>query len=131
MKRKGLTIIGGITPLVTGIGKMVHTVTKKRASVKPALPLIYAGTWMFTDELSHKVHQLEISVELTIALDGRQLLGKVEQLDSNELVFLDNYGYHLRISAVNNLPVSVFDEADNRVYELYAPEVKKAELDEE
>ena len=126
MKRKDLTFLGGVNPLVTKIGRVLHNV--KRSNVKPALPLIYAGTWNFTDELSKKVHQLEISVDLTLALDGRELAGNVKHIDEHELVFLDNYGYYLRINALNNLPVSVFDEADNRLYELSAPLVIPREL---
>ena len=43
---------------------------------------------------------------------------KIVSLDNRELLFLDNYGYHLRIDAVNQLPISVYDEADDRVYPL-------------
>ena len=55
---------------------------------------------------------------MEIFIDGKRLPGKIVSLDNRELLFLDNYGYHLRIDAVNQLPVSVYDEADDRVYPL-------------
>ena len=51
-------------------------------------------------------------------IDHRELTGQVQMLTSKELIFLDGYGYHLRIDAIDGKPISVYDEADNRVYEL-------------
>lgn len=127
MKRKGLPIINKFSPVVTGISKLVKHATNSKIKGKPNPASIYVGTWSFTDELSQKVHQLEISPELTISLDGRQLQGNVQHIDINELIFLDNYGYLLRIDAVDHHPISVFDEADERVYTLYVPKLNEAD----
>ncbi|KRM94931.1 hypothetical protein FC19_GL000032 [Liquorilactobacillus aquaticus DSM 21051] len=80
------------------------------------LPSLYVGTWNFSDELSHRNHQLEITPALDVLIDKRKLPGRIEHLDTKELIFLDNYGYHLRIDATDYQPISLFDEADNRVY---------------
>lgn len=91
---------------------------KKQKAIQVALPSIYTGTWRFTDELSKRKHYLEITPDLHILIDHRELAGQVQILTEKELVFLDGYGYQLRIDAVDGQPISVYDEADNRVYEL-------------
>ncbi|MDN2453509.1 DUF4828 domain-containing protein [Lactobacillus sp. UCMA15818] len=80
------------------------------------LPTFYVGKWNFTDEFSGKVHMLEIDATLNVLIDGRKLPGKITKLDDKELTFIDKYGYHLRLDATEKHPVSLFDEADNRVY---------------
>ncbi|MCP0887314.1 DUF4828 domain-containing protein [Ligilactobacillus sp. WILCCON 0076] len=115
MKRKG-GIIAGLS-ILAGINKALHS-HKQGNAKKTALPLIYAGTWLFTDGESQHTHELEITVGLDILIDGRALTGKIEHLDDRELLFLDKYGYHLRVDAIENCPVSVYDEADNRIYKL-------------
>lgn len=102
------------------LDKIPHKKDRGKANQKlqTALPLIYAGTWLFIDDLSQKHHKLEITVDLNILIDSHELPGKIERLDESSLVFFDTYGYHLQISAENLHPVSVYDEADNRSYDL-------------
>lgn len=102
------------------LSKIPHKKDRGKANqqLQTALPLIYAGTWLFIDDLSQKHHKPEITVDLNILIDSHELPGKIEHLDESSLVFLDTYGYHLQISAENLHPVSVYDEADNRSYAL-------------
>ncbi len=102
--------------IINNISHKFHK--QKMKQLKTALPLIYAGTWLFIDDLSRKKHKLEITVDLRILIDKHELPGKVEQLDEHNLIFLDNYGYHLKVTAQDYHPVTVFDEADNRSYNL-------------
>lgn len=112
MKRKGLISLG--QTLFSNVIKF----NKKSKQPQVSLPLIYAGSWQFIDELSNRTHCLEITTDLRILIDHRELAGQVQTLTAKELIFLDGYGYHLRIDAVDSKPISVYDEADNRVYEL-------------
>ncbi|KDA46460.1 MULTISPECIES: DUF4828 domain-containing protein [Ligilactobacillus] len=112
MKRKGLISLGHT------LFSNVINFNKKSKQPQVSLPLIYAGSWQFTDELSNRTHCLEITTDLRILIDHRELAGQVQTLTAKELIFLDGYGYHLRIDAVDSKPISVYDEADNRVYEL-------------
>lgn len=112
MKRKGLISLGQT------LFSNVINFNKKSKQPQVSLPLIYAGSWQFIDELSNRTHCLEITTDLRILIDHRELTGQVQMLTSKELIFLDGYGYHLRIDAVDGKPISVYDEADNRVYEL-------------
>ncbi|WP_422392804.1 DUF4828 domain-containing protein [Ligilactobacillus salivarius] len=103
--------------LKDGIKNFFHAKKKHRKN-KITIPAFYFGVWMFTDEISKRSHRLEVADNLEIFIDGKRLPGKIVSLDNRKLLFLDNYGYHLRIDAVNQLPVSVYDEADDRVYPL-------------
>lgn len=100
--------------------RKLFRLNKKHPKQNNALPAIYSGNWKFIDERSSRTHHLLISSDLAISLDGRSLPGSVLNLSQKELVFLDTYGYHLRIDAVDDHPISVYDEADNRVYQLSA-----------
>lgn len=97
--------------------KFFHS-AKKQLKTNDALPKIYAGDWQFTDENNYRVHYLHIDSDLGISLDGRALPGSVLKVSEAELVYLDTYGYHLRVDAIDHQPISVYDEADNRVYQL-------------
>ncbi|GAA2960114.1 hypothetical protein FC48_GL001936 [Ligilactobacillus murinus DSM 20452 = NBRC 14221] len=112
MKRKGLISLGQT------LFSNVINFNKKSKQPQVSLPLIYAGSWQFIDELSNRTHCLEITTDLRILIDHRELAGQIQTLTAKELIFLDGYGYHLRIDAVDSKPISVYDEADNRVYEL-------------
>ena len=91
---------------------------KKHGSSTASFAHIFAGEWQFTDENNSRVHHLHIQVDMSISLGGRALPGSVLNLNERELVFLDSYGYHLRIDAIDGHPISVYDEADDRVYQL-------------
>ncbi|KRL37162.1 DUF4828 domain-containing protein [Liquorilactobacillus uvarum] len=93
-----------------------HIPTDADHSPDAVLPSLYVGIWNFSDELSHRTHQLEITPAFDVLIDTRKLPGRIEHIDTKELIFLDNYGYHLRIDATDYQPISLFDEADNRVY---------------
>ncbi|WP_051006296.1 DUF4828 domain-containing protein [Liquorilactobacillus vini] len=81
-----------------------------------ASPTQYTGKWTFADKQTNRSHQLEITEQLQILIDGHRLPGKIVRVDDKELLFLDKYGYHLRVDANQRSPVSLYDEADNRVY---------------
>ncbi|KRL04019.1 hypothetical protein FD46_GL000022 [Liquorilactobacillus oeni DSM 19972] len=76
----------------------------------------YIGKWNFKDDINGRVHILQITKTLNILIDNRELPGKIVHLDEKELLFLDTYGYHLRVDVSEDRPISLFDEADNQVY---------------
>jgi hypothetical protein len=78
--------------------------------------LFFAGTWRFYDERQKRHHQLRVSSQLEIKIDGHPLAGQVTQLNRQQLVFLDQYGYELRITANDQQPTTIYDEADHRTY---------------
>ena len=103
--------------IVSFLAKMIRP-GKQKQQPSNNLAGIFAGNWQFVDENNSRIHHLHISLDLSISLDGRALPGSVLNLNEKELVFLDTYGYHLRIDAIDEHPISVYDEADDRVYQL-------------
>lgn len=78
--------------------------------------LFFAGTWRFYDQRQKRHHILQVSTQLQIEIDGHPLAGQVTQLNRQQLVFLDQYGYELRITANDQQPTTIYDEADHRTY---------------
>ncbi|MHC9537756.1 DUF4828 domain-containing protein [Dellaglioa sp. BT-FLS60] len=126
MKKRSFALIGA--SFFIGLTKDIKSITAPKTKV--SLPTLYAGHWLFYDELSHRHHNLDISSDLTIQIDERILNGKVEHLDERELSFLDEYGFHLRIDANDKGPISLFDEADNRTYPIKLALIKERTEDE-
>ena len=60
MKRKGLISLGHT------LFSNVINFNKKSKQPQVSLPLIYAGSWQFIDELSNRTHCLEITADLRI-----------------------------------------------------------------
>ncbi|MFD0897788.1 DUF4828 domain-containing protein [Loigolactobacillus binensis] len=84
------------------------------------LAAIYMGTWLFYDAKQARHHQLQISSQLAIHIDGHPLAGTVTILTAQRLLFLDQYGYELQITAVAEQPYEIYDEADHRTYSIQA-----------
>ncbi|MFD1483673.1 DUF4828 domain-containing protein [Lacticaseibacillus baoqingensis] len=82
----------------------------------------YTGQYGFLDEQTNKSHQLSISPELTIKIDGRTLPGQVTGITTEKLTFLDHYGYQLIVTCGPNGPESVYDEAEDAIYRILTPE---------
>lgn len=128
MKKRSFALLGA--SFFIGLTKDIKSITAPKTKV--SLPIFYAGHWLFYDELSHRHHNLDISSDLTIRIDERALDGKIEHIDERELSFLDEYGFHLRIDANDQGPVSLFDEADNRTYPIkLAPIIESQDVKNE
>lgn len=117
----------------------VHTLTKmvahrphQRDIANPAVTLAhaYTGTYAFLDEQTNKSHQLSVSPELDIKIDGRSLPGHVTGITTATLTFLDHYGYQLIITNGADGPATVYDEAEDQTYQIVHPH-QDATADEE
>lgn len=85
---------------------------------------IYVGEWAFSDGYSSKEHSLSISINLKLAIDNRPLTGKIMDFTTNQLIFIDNFGYHIKIYTKDQHVDHFFDEADNRSYKLISLDSK-------
>mgnify|MGYP004473820367 CR=1 FL=1 len=106
----------------------------QKAPRNPALDLaqIFTGNYGFLDEQTQKSHQLSISPELDIKIDGRSLPGQVTGITTDKLTFLDHYGYQLIVTCGPSGPESVYDEAEDATYAILAPVADgEAQLSEE
>lgn len=89
---------------------------KVRTAQASKVASYYAGNWSFNDEQTHKKHTLKITPNLLVQIDNKPLSGNVIQLTENELIFLDHFGYQLKITCQNQRPVSIYDEAEDTDY---------------
>lgn len=81
----------------------------------------YTGRYAFLDELTNKTHQIVVSKELAIKIDGRVLPGTVTGISTDRLTFLDHYGYQLIITNGADGPATVYDEAEDTTYNIITP----------
>ena len=94
--------------------QMVDHHTKK-APHNPALDLaqLFTGNYGFLDEQTQKSHQLSISPELDIKIDGQSLPGQVTGITTDKLTFLDHYGYQLIVTFGPDGPEPDYAVAEN------------------
>ncbi|WP_407894130.1 DUF4828 domain-containing protein [Lacticaseibacillus sp. N501-2] len=105
--------------------QMVAHLHKPKANPALALAQTYTGNFGFLDEVTTKSHQLSISPQLDIKIDGRVLPGHVTGISTEQLTFLDHYGYELIITNGPNGPESVYDEAEAATYRILHPQTPR------
>ncbi|HBO46899.1 DUF4828 domain-containing protein [Pediococcus parvulus] len=100
---------------VTGIlaSRKLH---ENDVSEKPENPLFFVGTWNYRTNDSRRIHTIEIRPNFDLLIDNRPIKAKVENWDKYTITFLDSYGYHIRIRANDERPVSIYDETENETY---------------
>lgn len=90
--------------------------SKRTANQAANSPMIFIGSWKLRHSETARTHSLVIGPDLTISIDHHTIPCKVVSLTTDTLVLLDHYGYHITITANNNIPVKMFDEADDVIY---------------
>lgn len=106
--------------LITGIAGSLFLKKKQEKqqtdSVIPNLYKSYLGSWWFVNKQKATQHTLEIQDDLQIIIDGKNLSYVLVELTNKRLVAQDEYGYHLIVQCINELPASLYDEADDATY---------------
>ncbi|WDF83473.1 DUF4828 domain-containing protein [Lacticaseibacillus pabuli] len=115
---------------------MTHKLERRKPApttnpVNPAQRLadLYRGSFDFVDATTNKKHQLAVSADLAIAIDGKQLPGKIVGITTDALTFLDHFGYELIISCKDGFPVTIYDEAEDQTYTIIYPELNPDKQD--
>lgn len=89
---------------------------KQQKKRQPDLALRYAGDWAFIDSNTNQKHDMTIGSDFSIMIDHRELPGRIIGLDAEQLVFLDHYGFQLKVFAGHKGPTEIYDESSNRTY---------------
>ncbi|WP_317698380.1 DUF4828 domain-containing protein [Xylocopilactobacillus apis] len=76
-----------------------------------------SGDWYFIDQNGHK-HHLILTIKSNIIIDQNKLDTKLVEETASSIIFIDKYGYILKINLYKNIPISIYDEAENISYEL-------------
>ncbi|WP_173021224.1 DUF4828 domain-containing protein [Secundilactobacillus folii] len=89
---------------------------QKKKQSSESSPMIFIGSWKLRHSETARTHSLVIGPDLTINIDHRTIPAQVVSMAPDKLVLLDHYGYHITITADDEAPVKMFDEADDVVY---------------
>ncbi|WP_125767561.1 DUF4828 domain-containing protein [Lapidilactobacillus wuchangensis] len=89
---------------------------KQQQKRQPDLSLRYAGSWAFTDPQTKQKHEMSIGRDFTIKIDQKELPGRIIGLDGEQLVFLDHYGFQLKVFANHLGPIEIYDESSDQTY---------------
>lgn len=103
--------------IIRGLLKLPFSYLKRKKKKKIEVKRNISGEWYFTDQNKHK-HHLILSNNLNIIIDHNKLDTKLVENNPDSIVFIDKYGYILKIMIHNDLPVSIYDEAENVSYKL-------------
>lgn len=116
--RKNSLLVSSIG-LVAGISSSLGFTQLKR-KIKPltSLPVLYAGNWKYFDGTRNRTHTISISPKLNLTIDDQAIPANVEHINSQELTFVDKFGYRITIQTNQERPVKLIDEADDQAYNI-------------
>lgn len=103
--------------MVSFLISLFHTKKAPKNQPDPADPLFFVGTWQFKDHRNRR-HQIEISPDLKLSIDGKDMSAKVSLLTRYELSYVDKFGYKLEIRGNEARPIKFYDESENYTYDL-------------
>ncbi|MCV3327727.1 DUF4828 domain-containing protein [Pediococcus ethanolidurans] len=111
LKSIGLFAVSFLTGIMTS-----RKLRENDMPEQPENPLFFVGTWNYRTNDSNRIHTVEIRPNFDLLLDDHLIKAKVENWDKYTISFLDSYGYHIRIKANDDRPVSIYDETENATY---------------
>lgn len=118
MKKRWSFLLGA--SVLTGIASsfLLKQTKDKQDSYLSAADLIkiFQGQWWFVDKRKSTQHQLIIDEELTIKIDDRAVEYTLIEWTTKRLVVQDSFGFHLIIETKDNVPHTLYDEADDSTY---------------
>ena len=114
MRKRSLFLFGA--SLIAGLSSSLGRSSKSHKQNQTLLPLLYAGTWQYKDENRNRMHCVEISQDLKLTIDQHPINAQVDVVDQHNLIYIDNFGYHITFTANERRPIQMMDEADDQVY---------------
>jgi hypothetical protein len=116
LMKKGWQVLLSASVLAGVVGSLF--IRKNRGTDSSRLEELknkYVGKWQFNNN-HKKNHTLTISKKFELAIDEQPVKGLIIELNKDNLIVQDKYGYQIKILTNGNNPVSVYDEADDATY---------------
>lgn len=117
MKRRHWPFVLGATLIGVAAGMIAK---KKAPEENHNWAKKYVGHWQFENPKQKTTHDLKIKEDFRLFIDGEVVKGTLEELSPQQLVWQDEFGYHLKVVAENAHPKEIYDEADDLSYALIA-----------
>lgn len=108
MKRKWHVFLGA-SVIAGALGLFL----RKEEAVSEDPSLLYVGSWSFFHPKEAKSHVLTIYPDLSIRIDGKEIVYQLIELTKTKLTIQDQFGYHLVIKTEKGVPATLYDEADD------------------
>ena len=121
MAKKHWSLLVGLSVVVGVASSLLIKKEKDKSEASLAsLKKLYAGKWWFVDQQNKVQHNLDISEDLALLLDGRNFKPKLLEITPEKLVLQDDYGYLLVFSQPQATKITFYDEANDQTYLLEA-----------
>lgn len=105
-------ILIGIMPLLLKSGLLKKN---KIAASDSSVLNSFSGNWEANDDS----FELTIDTKPKLSINGKELDLTVISNDNDKIIFQDKYGYHISLTRLTNEKIELFDEAEDRTYNLY------------
>lgn len=103
----------------TLLSKLVYIVKKNRKSLLRIDPLtFFIGNWHISDQKTPIGISLQIDGNREVYLNKQLMTGHLISIENDKLIFKDHYGYELVVTKLSSTTLNLFDEADEKNYQL-------------
>ena len=117
-KKKHLPFVIGASILGVVASAAGLVAKKNKADEQTFWKKKYVGHWTFENAIQNSVHQIYVDSEFKLTIDGQPVNGVIQELSKKQLVWQDKYGFQLVLVVDGQKPATMYDEADDKTYEL-------------
>lgn len=103
----------------TLLSKLVYLIKKNRETHLKVDPLtFFIGKWHVSDPITSTELSIQIGENREVYLNKQLMNGQQMSIEKDKLVFTDHFGYELVITKLSSTTLNLFDEADEKNYQL-------------
>lgn len=103
----------------TLLSKLVYFIKKNRETQLKVDPLtFFIGKWHISDPNTSTKLSIQIGENREVYLNKQLMNGQLMPIEKDKLVFTDHFGYELVVTKLSSTTLNLFDEADEKNYQL-------------
>ncbi|MCA9765320.1 MAG: DUF4828 domain-containing protein [Carnobacterium sp.] len=122
MKRKLFIKLFISFTLVSKLVAIITTFQKSHATLDPLN--FFIGQWHVSEPASSIEMSIQIKENRQVYLNNQLMNGQLVFIENDKLIFKDHFGYELIVTKTSPTTLNLFDEADEKDYQL----VRETEL---